>query len=397
MTWNTSLLGDSCHFVRNGKSIKQSKEASGIPITRIETIAESRIDSTRVGYAGLQPEDVEGWLLKPNDILLSHINSLEHLGKTAIYEGIPSDLVHGMNLLNLRCDPSILHPRFLLHYLRTPKAKVKMLQIANKSVNQTSIAASKLKQLEIPLPPLSEQKRIAAILDQADALREKRRAAIAKLDELLQSVFLDMFGDPVTNPKGWDSCTLSEIALSGFRNGLSPSNNGIYQSEVLTLSAITMGTFDSSKSKNGMFEKLPEDKYVNHEDFLICRGNGNLNLVGIGKFPTKSLSDTLFPDTMIAARLDFNRIKRAFLECLWNSDYVRDQLERNARTTNGTYKINQGVLGAISLRLPPMHLQIKFQERTQKLFTMRRQLTKHQSQLNDLFHSLQQRAFRGEL
>jgi type I restriction enzyme, S subunit len=281
---------------------------------------------------------------------------------------------------------------------------VRFLPIALKEIEDRTpfvtvkhLSAKQIRDIQIPLPPLPEQKRIAAILDQADALREKRRAAIAKLDELLQSVFLDMFGDPVTNPKGWEVSSLAEVASGGFRNGLSPSSNGTYQSEVLTLSAITMGAFDSSKSKSGMFEKLPEDKYVNHEDFLICRGNGNLKLVGIGKFPTESLPDTLFPDTMIAVRLDYNLVERSFLECLWNSDYVRDQLERNARTTNGTHKVNQGVLGAISLRLPPMHLQVKFQERTQELFTMRRQLSKHQSKLSDLFSSLQQRAFRGEL
>ena len=300
----------------------------------------------------------------------------------------------GSTIARLRLKIDSVHTPYVGRFLQS-----RFREIRDNCTGATipHVSGKHLKSMKIPLPPLPEQKRIAAILDQADALREKRRVTIAKLDELLQSVFLDMFGDPVKNPKGWETCSLSEIASGGFRNGLSPSSNGIYQSEVLTLSAITMGAFDSSKSKSGMFEKLPEDKYVNHEDFLICRGNGNLNLVGIGKFPTESLSDTLFPDTMIAVRLNFNRIERSFLECLWNSDYVRDQLERNARTTNGTHKVNQGVLGAISLRLPPIHLQVKFQERTQELSTMRRRLTKHQLQLNDLFSSLQQRAFRGEL
>lgn len=67
-------------------------------------------------------------------------------------------------------------------------------------------------EIEVPLPPLPEQRRIAAILDKADALRAKRREAIAKLDQLLQSVFLDMFGDPVTNPKGWPKTTIGELA-----------------------------------------------------------------------------------------------------------------------------------------------------------------------------------------
>ncbi|POC15472.1 type I restriction endonuclease subunit R, partial [Vibrio vulnificus] len=74
-------------------------------------------------------------------------------------------------------------------------------------VNKTTFS-----ELEIPLPPLEEQKRIAAILDKADAIRQKRKQAIALADEFLRSVFLEMFGDPVSNPKGWEEPILSDIA-----------------------------------------------------------------------------------------------------------------------------------------------------------------------------------------
>ena len=88
-------------------------------------------------------------------------------------------------------------------------------------------ASSLLKSLRIPLPPLAEQKRIAGILDAADALRAKRREALAQLDTLLQSTFLDMFGDPVTNPMGWPPTSLSAISeelRDGFGSNLRTSH-----------------------------------------------------------------------------------------------------------------------------------------------------------------------------
>ena len=105
-------------------------------------------------------------------------------------------------LVPLQCDPAQVLPTYLAYYLRSPE----FLSFAN-----TVVAGAKMPRMvmsefwsyEIPLPPLPEQCRITAILDKADALRTKRREAIAKLDQLLQSVFLEMFGDPVTNPKGW--------------------------------------------------------------------------------------------------------------------------------------------------------------------------------------------------
>lgn len=99
---------------------------------------------------------------------------------------------------------------FLFHYLRTSQM-VDYATTRATGVNLPRLSPKTLANFDVPFPPLPEQKRIAAILDKADALREKRRQAMAKLDELLQSVFLDMFGDPVTNPKGWPEGSIEMV------------------------------------------------------------------------------------------------------------------------------------------------------------------------------------------
>ena len=92
---------------------------------------------------------------------------------------------------------------YLFYFLRTP-ATVELATSRCSGANLPRLSPKQLAALQIPLPPLDQQKRIARILDAADALRAKRREALAQLDTLLQSTFLDMFGDPVTNPMGWD-------------------------------------------------------------------------------------------------------------------------------------------------------------------------------------------------
>jgi type I restriction enzyme S subunit len=198
-------------FIRNGLSISNRKGIGGIPITRIETISDHEIDPLRVGYAGVQLGDRDDWLLRRGDILFSHINSVSHLGKCAMYDGRPEYLLHGMNLLSIRPKTSVVLPQYLVRALRSRDFKVQLAKHIKPAVNQASVSISALKTLTVRVPDLEEQQRIADILDKADAIRRKRKEAIALTEELLRSAFLEMFGDPVTNPKGWTVKPLAKL------------------------------------------------------------------------------------------------------------------------------------------------------------------------------------------
>ena len=186
------------------------------------------------------------------------------------------------------------------------------------------------------------------------------------------------------------------LLKTGMRNGISPSSYGTSSGKVLVLSAITGVAFDNDQVKEGLFTSpFTPDQFVSTQEFLICRGNGNKSLVGCGRFPTISLHDTVFPDTMIAAGVDPSQVAPLFLERLWSTDCVRRQIENGARTTNGTYKINQKVLAAIELPVPPMSEQMRFAEVAARVGLAHRQASAELS--NTLFDALVQRAFRGEL
>lgn len=205
-----------------------------------------------------------------------------------------------------------------------------------------------------------------------------------------------MFGDPVTNPKGWETITLSQIVQGEMRNGLSPSTSGTYKGQVLTLSAITQGRFNSAERKTAEFDVYPpKDKMVRSSDLLVCRGNGNINLVGCARFPDTDYDDIMFPDTIIAVPINFSIVHRTYLETVWNSTSIRRQIEQQARTTNGTHKINQKVVSEIQILLPPMALQKKFAGFYNAVKAVSARCAA--SAPKYLFNSLLQRAFRGEL
>jgi len=218
-----------------------------------------------------------------------------------------------------------------------------------------------LADVRIPLPPLDEQRRIVDILNRAAKIERLRTQAQERLREFIPALFIKMFGDPVENPMGWVEPSLGVIANNCFRNGLSPSSNGLVGGEVLTLSAITCGWFDFSKRKSARFERAPSSsQMLSQKTFLICRGNGNKRLVGAGAFPDRESSCVCYPDTMIGVTVDPKIVAPAYLQYVWASQRVRSQIERAARTTNGTHKVDQRVLSAVVFPLPPIVLQRRF-------------------------------------
>ncbi|AKG91329.1 Type I restriction modification DNA specificity domain [Geoglobus ahangari] len=160
--WEVVRLGDVLTLIRNGLTYRQNKEGNGYPITRIETISDEKIDPSKVGFVNnLKEGELKEYQLIVGDILFSHINSLEHIGKTAIYEAVPEILLHGMNLLLLRPNKEEIKPRFLLYLLKIYRLRGIFKNIAKKAVNQASINQTELKRIRIPLPPLPEQRKIA--------------------------------------------------------------------------------------------------------------------------------------------------------------------------------------------------------------------------------------------
>lgn len=296
-------------------------------------------------------------------------------------------------------DPLNVDSKYLERYLRSSRAiTYYRSKLRGTTARRRSLPRDVFLDLPITLPEVPEQRRIAQFLDSVEALLAKRREAIALLDDLAQSIFLDMFGDPELNPRGWGRRRFGSLLEIPLRNGLSPSTGGKFYAKVLTLSAITGSHFNPSAFKVAPFNsKPPEIQAVRATDFLICRGNGNANLVGRGVFPSCDMLDTTFPDTVISARPSPLHVAPDYLRHAWESTEVRRQIRSAARTTNGTFKINQKMLELIEVPVPPLELQMSFVDRIRKVSNSRSLQQSHLAELDALFAALQHRAFRGEM
>lgn len=329
----------------------------------------------------------------PSDSVLLVVRSgvLKHSIPVAINR-VPVTLNQDMKAL--LCGNEVL-PDYLARYIAAKSSEI-LTWVRATTADNYSI--DKLREMRIPLPPLARQAEVVAVLDRVDELRAKRRQSIALLDDLAQSIFLDMFGDPTMPAQGMEIVDFSTVLTESPRNGLSPSKGGSVEACVLTLSCITGSAFDGSFRKISTFNaKPPVRQSIDERDLLICRGNGNINLVGRGYFPDRSDPDVTFPDTIIAARIDQSRVNRQYLEFIWQDRATRTQIEAGARTTNGTFKINQGLIGSIRIPLPPMGEQEIF---AQRIDTIRRSRQAYRNQLeglDELFSSTQSRAFNGDL
>ena len=397
-------FGSLFDFIRNGMSVKQDKAGAGLPISRIETIADARVDPLRVGYADLSEEECEGWLLQPGDILFSHINSVDHIGKCAVYRGIPAKLVHGMNLLCLRPNQKLLDPEFAKYLIRGQEFKSRLGHFVNKAVNQASVSIGNMKPIPVIVPGLSEQRRIAAILDQAETLRTQRRAALAQLDSLTQSIFLDMFGDPVTNPKNFVSRVLGEVCdlFNGFA----------FKSDDYLEASNTLNCRMSNIRPNGEFDieyhakYLPDSFADEYKRFLLQDGDVIIAMTDMASevkiLGVPTIVDTKGKTVLLNQRVgklllrDRAEVDIPFLRQMLAQKYVKSFYQKFA---SGGVQINLGKADLLSVPivLPPFPLQQTFATRIQVIASLKTTHRTALAELDALFASLQQRAFAGEL
>ncbi len=254
-------------------------------------------------------------------------------------------------------------------------------------------------EFQVPLPPKSAQKRIATILDKADALREKRRQAIAKLDELLQSVFLDMFGDPVTNPKGWGIVKLPDTAIhfcdGPFGSNLKTEHYKEFGVRVVRLKNIGVGEFvdrDKVFISKEHYNSLPRN-HCFPEDILIgTLGDPNLRACIL----PKTISCALNKADCVLLRPNKETATAEYLCWLINNPSL---LAKASGLILGQtrLRISMGRLKSLDIPLPPLSIQQQFSDTVKKIQDIKSDKLMHNDKLDNLFASLQQRAFKGDL
>ncbi len=160
--WDMVKLETLFTEIKNGKNVQQFDEVGKYRVTRIQTIADGTVNLEKTKWTNDEVNDAD--FLQFGDILLSHINSFEHLAKSAIYK-FGEKVIHGVNLIKLRADKAKINPEYAIYILKSPMFIEKVKSYAQKAVNQASIKVADLKTIQIPLPPLEVQEEIVKELD----------------------------------------------------------------------------------------------------------------------------------------------------------------------------------------------------------------------------------------
>ena len=386
------LLGELGEITSSKRIFQSEYVDDGIPFYRtkeIKELANKEPISNELFISRERYEEIKVKFGVPEvgDILITAIGTV---GEIYIVENEKEFYFKDGNILWLKgfkdVDPFFL--RYLLSSL------INELQNLSSGSAYKALPITKLKEYKIPLPPLEEQRRIAAILDKADGVRRKRKAAIRLTEELLKSTFLEMFGDPVTNPKGWEICELQNVCNRVTDGTHQPPNWADEGIPFLFVSNIVNGEIDFKVSKHiteeSWFEltsRCPIE--INDILYTTVGSYGNAALV-------RTKNRFCFQRHIAHIKPDSRSIEPEFLLGMMQSDWIRQQADKQARGV-AQKTLNLRELKKFTIFTPPIEEQKKYVKLRQGV---EKQLSYYRSALEqseNLFNSLLQKAFRGEL
>lgn len=366
-----------------------------LPVIRAGSIQESLL--LDVGQIWVPETKVkESQKIRRDDIVMcTSSGSSSLVGKCAKAE-VDFDGSFGAFCAGIRPNKDKVSASYLYHFLSSPAFR--NWTSSSSGANIKNIRISELAEFEIPLPPLEEQKRIATILDKADAIRRKRQQAIQLADEFLRSVFLDMFGDPETNLKGWNVTTLT--SCGSFKNGLNFRKGEVGHS----LRYLGVGGFKSLKTIGDMgllgdveLNTVPAKDYLlENGDLVFVRSNGNKDLVGRCVTVYPDGEPLTFSGFCIRYRVESESVDSEYLNYLFGTSSMKKAMLKGGQGAN-IQNINQKILSGLKIPLPPIELQNKFSRIVKEY---RRSMLRFDCAIGEadgLFGAIRQISFQGNL
>ncbi|MHD0306248.1 restriction endonuclease subunit S [Rhodococcus erythropolis] len=285
--------------------------------------------------------------------------------------------------------------RYGLHYLRQQHIRVDGERRMTGSGGQRRVPADFLKALPVPLPPLPEQRRIAAILDYVDTHRTKRREALAKLDELTQSIFIHLFGDPATNPRQLPVVTIGEM-LDSANYGTSEKSGATGKFPVLRMGNITyQGQIDLTDLKYMDLEDAKVERFTVRAGDVIFNRTNSPDLVGKTAV-YRGAEPMAYAGYLVRLRAKDDSAPE-YISAFLNSRYGKAVLRGMCKSIVGMANINAREVQSIKIPQPASVILSAFNERVAVVEQNKAQHRTALAELDDLFASTQSRAFRGEL
>ncbi|MBK1623499.1 restriction endonuclease subunit S [Afifella marina] len=373
---------------------------SRVPDDRFAYIDLSSVDQEAkeitgaVNHLGASAPSRARQLIAAGDILVSTVRP--NLNAVALVPDKHDGSTASTGFCVLRPARTKIDANYLFHWVRSPRFVDCMVRQAT-GASYPAVTDRIVKASEIPLPPLDEQRRIAAILDKADALRRKRRQALELLDGLTQSIFLEMFGERLAGSQ----VALGEV-IERIDSGWSPKCLGrparAPEAGILKLSSVTSGSFrpEENKALPGDLSARPQDQ-VGREEVLLCRKNTK-ELVGASAFVWEKPQGLYISDLIFRLVPKEDVVNAVYLQSALSIPSVRAEMSALAGGAAGSMpNISKRKLREISVPLPPVDLQKQFAALAAKVHAHRSSAASSERSLAALFRSLQARAFSGAL
>jgi type I restriction enzyme S subunit len=384
--WTAVPLADIVESIDYGVTASAAERPVGPKFLRITDIQDGSVDWDRVPWCECGEHEARDSRLAPGDIVFARTGATT--GKSFLVGDCPTDAVFASYLIRVRVGADV-EPRYLSQFFQTPNYWAQITKGA-RGAAQPGVNATTLKGLKVPFPPLPEQRRIADVLDRAEALRAKRRAALAQLDALTQSIFRDLFGDPTTNPKGWRVVALGDVAAT--TSGGTPNR---------AVSEYFGGGIPWVKSG-----ELHQGVVTETEETLSQRG---LAESSAKRMPRGTVLVAMYGATVGAvAILGIEASTNQAVCCIQPSnelhaDYLVHLLRRLSpallakRVGGAQPNLSQDLIRKLLVPLPPRGLQMDFFFRIEAVARLRAQHRMSLASFDALFASVQHRAFAGEL
>lgn len=313
------------------------------------------------------------------------------------------DVATNQQINTLVFDEKIIFPKYAYYYCLTIKS---LLVSKSSSTTMPIVNKSNFSDLKMPVPflglpakSLAEQKRIAAILDKADAIRRKRQKAIQLADDFLRSVFLDMFGDPVTNPKGFTKVVLGDVCTIKGGKRIPKGDNLVKENTGFPY--IKAGNIKNGKVTTKNLEYVPNHVREKIQRYTVVEGDICLTVVGanigdVGIVPKELNNASLTENANKLLVQDKQTLLNFYLASALQMDFIQNQIKSKTMAV-GVPKLALFRIEQLELLIPPVVLQKKFEDKVNKIDSLIDKVKGGVFFVNEQFNSLSQKAFAGEL
>jgi len=386
--WEWKKLGELGKIESGGTPRRGKQEywkGGSIPWVKISDISDKHIlkTSEKITKEGLENSSAK--IFSKGSLLISIFATLGDVGILNI------DAACNQALASIQLNNNNVDRDYLYYLLKSLK---KHFEKIGRGVAQNNINLTILKSTKIPLPPLETQRKIVAILEKADETKRLRMQADGLTTQLLQSVFLEMFGDPVKNPNGWEMKTMDEVCdriTDGEHVTPKRTNEGIYLLSARNIRNHKLALDDVDFIGEEEYEKISRRIAPQKGDVLIsCSGT----IGRVARVKENFKFQLVRSVALVRPRIAI--VHPIYLEYGFGTNLMKSQIER-AVNQSSQANLFQGKIRKLSIPIPPMFLQQKFAQIVEKVEAMRQNQKQSQQEIDNLFNALMQKAFKGEL